>query len=200
MSDYPQASFLTSAHRAEQFIEDAGAEVAFAGRSNVGKSSAINAIVNRRNFARSSRNPGRTQLINFFTLRPGQRLVDLPGYGYARVAKTLRQHWRKLLDGYFGQRRSLAGLFLIVDVRRSLGDFDWQMLDWATQIDCPMHVLLTKADKVSRQEASRTLIAVRRELGDRASAQLFSATKRDGVEKARTRLEEILEQHRLRVE
>ena len=196
MSEYPQANFLSSAHRVDQFVEDAGAEVAFAGRSNSGKSSAINAILNRRNLARTAKIPGRTQLINFFSVRQGQRLVDLPGYGYARVSKQLQRHWQQLLDGYFDRRHSLAGLFIVVDSRRALGDFDWRMLDWAGRIGFPAHVLLTKADKLNREESAAALTNARRELRDEASAQLFSATKILGVDKARARLEEFLRSYR----
>lgn len=196
MSEYPQATFLSSAHRVDQFVEDAGAEVAFAGRSNSGKSSAINAILNRRNLARTAKTPGRTQLINFFSVRQGQRLVDLPGYGYARVSKQLQRHWQQLLDGYFDRRHSLAGLFIVVDSRRALGDFDWRMLDWAGRIGFPAHVLLTKADKLNREESAAALTNARRELRNEASAQLFSATKTLGVDKARARLEEFLRSYR----
>ncbi len=196
MSEYPQANFLSSAHRVDQFVEDVGAEVAFAGRSNSGKSSAINAILNRRNLARIAKTPGRTQLINFFSVRQGQRLVDLPGYGYARVSKQLQRHWQQLLDGYFDRRHSLAGLFVVVDSRRSLGNFDWQMLDWAGRIGFPAHVLLTKADKLNREESAAALTNARRELRNEASAQLFSATKILGVDKARARLEEFLRSYR----
>ena len=192
MSVFPDAVFLTSAHEARQFVPDSGAEVAFAGRSNAGKSSAINTILSRRNFARTSKSPGRTQLINFFSLTGDQRLVDLPGYGYARVGKSLRKHWRGLLAEYFESRASLQGLFLVVDSRRRLGDFDWQMLDWSRMIECPVHVLLTKADKLKRQEASRTLAAVQKDLGGIATVQLFSATKRLGLEEARRLLDRLL--------
>ncbi len=192
MSVFPDAVFLTSAHEARQFVPDSGAEVAFAGRSNAGKSSAINTILNRRNFARISKSPGRTQLINFFSLTGDQRLVDLPGYGYARVGRSLRKHWRGLLADYFESRASLQGLFLVVDSRRRLGDFDWQMLDWSRMIECPVHVLLTKADKLKRQEASRTLAAVQKDLGGIATVQLFSATKRLGLEEARRLLDRLL--------
>lgn len=192
MSAYPDARFITSAHEPHQFIPDDGTEVAFAGRSNAGKSSAINTIVNRRNFARTSKSPGRTQLINFFGLAPGKRLVDLPGYGYARVSRSLQDHWRRLLEAYFEDRRSLVGTFLIVDSRRGLGDFDRMMLDWCVSIDCPVHVLLTKADKLKRQVAGKMLAAVQRETGDAAGAQLFSALKGTGVEQARERLDELL--------
>ena len=192
MSHYPQASFLTSAHQPRQFVADEGAEVAFSGRSNAGKSSAINAIVNQRNFARISKSPGRTQLINFFTLRDNQRLVDLPGYGYARVPQSVQKHWRQLMGAYFEQRRSLVGLFVMVDIRRSLSDFDWQMIDWTAQIGCPAHVLLTKADKLKRGAAMNTFLQVRKELGEAATVQLFSATKRTGVEEAREALDGML--------
>ena len=192
MSVFPDAVFLTSAHEARQFVPDSGAEVAFAGRSNAGKSSAINTILNRRNFARTSKSPGRTQLINFFSLTGDQRLVDLPGYGYARVGRSLRKHWRGLLADYFESRASLRGMFLVVDSRRQLGDFDWQMLDWSRMIECPVHVLLTKADKLKRQEASRTLAAVQKDLGGTATVQLFSATKRLGLEEARRLLDRLL--------
>jgi GTP-binding protein len=192
MSVFPDAAFLTSAHEASQFVPDSGAEVAFAGRSNAGKSSAINSILNRRNFARTSKSPGRTQLINFFSLTDDRRLVDLPGYGYARVGRSLRKHWRGLLADYFEARASLQGLFLVVDSRRRLGDFDWQMLDWSRMIECPVHVLLTKADKLKRQEASRTLAAVQKELGEIATVQLFSATKGLGLEEARNLLDRLL--------
>jgi len=192
MSLYPSASYLTGAYEPWQFCPDTGVEVAFAGRSNAGKSSAINAIVNRRNFARTSKSPGRTQLINFFALRPGERLVDLPGYGFAKVTRTMQAHWRALLGSYFESRRSLAGLFVVVDVRRELGDYDTQMLDWAASLDCPAHVLLTKADKLKRGAAATALRNVRRELGSSATAQLFSATRAAGVEEARSALEQML--------
>ena len=192
MASYSDARFLLSAFKAEQFVPDRGREVAFAGRSNAGKSSAINAIVNRRGFARTSKSPGRTQLINFFQLDDRSRLVDLPGYGYARVSRALQEHWRGLLVDYFEQRSSLAGLMLIVDVRRGLGDFDWQMLDWCRDIDCPVHVLLTKADKLKRAEAARALAEVKRELDGQASVQLFSAIKKQGLGPAREALNAFL--------
>ena len=192
MSQYPAARFLTSAAEPRQFVADRGCEVAFAGRSNAGKSSAINAILGRRAIARTSKSPGRTQLVNFFLLRDEQRLVDLPGYGYARVSRAMREHWRALLQAYFEKRRSLAGLILVVDSRRGLGDFDAQMLSWAQALGCPVHVLLTKADKLSREEAQRTLAAAKRALRDDASVQLFSATTGLGLEEARARLAALL--------
>lgn len=192
MSHYPKAAFLTSAHQPSQFVADQGAEVAFAGRSNAGKSSAINAIVNQRNFARTSKSPGRTQLVNFFILRDQQRLVDLPGYGYARVARSMQEHWRKLMTAYFEQRKSLVGLMVVVDARRLLGDYDWQMIDWGEQIGCSTHILLTKADKLKKGASISALNQVRKELGGSATVQLFSATKRTGVEEARTTLDKML--------
>lgn len=193
MSDYPGARFLTSANAASQFVADDGAEVAVAGRSNAGKSSAINAIVNRRHFARTSKTPGRTQLVNFFELAPGRRLVDLPGYGFARVSDSMRRHWNALLDAYFHQRHSLRGLLLVVDIRRQLTDFDLQMLEFAEAVDLPVHVLLTKADKLRQGEVAAEVRAARLALGDRASVQAFSAPKRRGEAEARAVLNRFLD-------
>jgi len=193
MSQFPDAKFLLSANAARQFLPDNGTEVAVAGRSNAGKSSAINVIVNRRQFARTSKTPGRTQLVNFFELRAGQRLVDLPGYGFARVSESVRQHWGRLLQAYFEQRKCLSGLILVVDVRRQLGDFDRQMLAFASSMAVPVHILLTKSDKLKRGQAATALLAVQKELAASASAQLFSALKRQGVEEARDVLERFLE-------
>ena len=193
MSLYPEARFITSAARAAQFLPDEGAEVAFAGRSNAGKSSAINSILGRRDFARTSKTPGRTQLINFFALAADQRLVDLPGYGYAKVSREMREQWREMLGDYFDSRDSLAGLMVVVDSRRGVLEFDLQMLEWGRALDCQLHVLLTKADKLSRQEATAALRAAERELQDlRVSVQLFSATTRLGLEQARTELATML--------
>ena len=192
MSHYPDACFLTSANRATQFVADTGIEVAFAGRSNAGKSSAINTMVNQRDFARTSKSPGRTQLINFFQLRQDQRLVDLPGYGYAKVPKEMQKHWEKLLEAYFQQRKSLGGMFIIVDIRRGIGDYDHQMLQWAEQLNCPAHVLLTKADKLRSGQASQAIFAARKELADIAGVQLFSALKRSGEVEARQALDQML--------
>ena len=192
MSQYPLAAFIKSADALSQFVPDEGAEVAFAGRSNAGKSSAINVIVNRRQFARTSKTPGRTQLVNFFKLRDGARIVDLPGYGFARVSTRMRSHWASLMADYFESRASLRGMFLIVDMRRQLTDFDRQMLAFAESVGLPVHVLLTKADKLKRGQAARALLEVRRDLGDVATVQAFSALTRDGEEAARSKLEEFL--------
>ena len=192
MSQFPDAEFILSANAASQFVPDEGVEVAVAGRSNAGKSSAINVIVNRRQFARTSKTPGRTQLVNFFRLRDGQRLVDLPGYGFAKVSESMRRHWGELLQQYFETRKSLGGLILVVDVRRQLKDFDHQMLAFAESVDLPVHILLTKADKLKRGQASTALLTVRKQLGDRASVQLFSSLNRQGAEEARDVLKKFL--------
>ena len=192
MSVYPHIEFMTSANRPNQFVADSGREVAFAGRSNAGKSSAINTITARRKLARISKTPGRTQLINFFELQPDQRLVDLPGYGFAKVPEAMRKHWRELMTAYFERRQSLAGLFVVMDCRRPLRDFDLQMMAWAEHRECPAHVLLTKADKLSKGKASAALHSTRRELGDSATVQLFSALKSIGVDEARTHLDAML--------
>ena len=192
MSQYPDAKFILSANAAAQFVPDEGSEVAVAGRSNAGKSSAINVIVNRRQFARTSKTPGRTQLVNFFELRPGQRLVDLPGYGFAKVSERVRRHWGQLLQDYFEQCESLNGLLLIVDIRRRLTEFDQQMLMLAGAVSLPVHVLLTKADKLKRGQAATALLQVQKELGERATAQLFSALDRRGEDEARAVLERFL--------
>jgi len=192
MSQYPDACFIKSANRPDQFPEDSGTEVAVAGRSNAGKSSAINVIVNRRQFARTSKTPGRTQLVNFFSLRDGQRLVDLPGYGFAQVAERMREHWGNLLSHYFRSRRSLRGLLLIVDIRRELTDYDRQMMAFAGDVGLPIHILLTKADKLKRGQVANAVLAVRNEVGDRATVQSFSALKREGEVEARNVLERLL--------
>jgi GTP-binding protein len=192
MSLYPAAAFITSANRAAQFVPDDGAEVAFAGRSNAGKSTAINVILNRRDFARTSKTPGRTQLVNFFSLADGIRLVDLPGYGYAKVPRAVRDHWQRLMEAYFRRRRSLLGLMVAVDSRRGIGDFDRQMIAWAAALDCPVHVLLTKADKLNRRESAEVLAAAVAELGAGVSVQLFSGTTKLGVDEARGALQRLL--------
>jgi GTP-binding protein len=193
MSQYPEARFLQSAASTAQLVPDDGVEVAFVGRSNAGKSSAINTIVNRRQFARTSKTPGRTQLINFFALAEGRRLVDLPGYGFARVADSMRAGWEQLIGGYLAERQSLTGLFLIVDARRGLNDGDEQVLALAASYGLPVHILLSKADKLKRGQAAKALMEARRQVAGRASVQLYSALKRDGVEEARDMLERMLD-------
>ena len=188
MSVSLNASFLTSAREAAQFPVDSGREVAVAGRSNSGKSTAINALVGRRSLARTSKTPGRTQLINFFLIEEDRRLVDLPGYGYAKVPDSMRKHWRHLLEAYFGGRRSLVGLLVTVDIRRGLRELDWVMLNWAENSGVPSAVLLTKADKLSRGAARSRHLEVSGSLPDTVQALLFSAPKRLGVDEARRHL------------
>jgi GTP-binding protein len=192
MSQYPEAHFIKSANRLDQFVPDTGTEVAVAGRSNAGKSSAINIIVNRRQFARTSKTPGRTQLVNFFNLRDDERLVDLPGYGFARVSDATRHHWGDLLTGFFNVRSSLRGLMLIVDIRRELTDYDRQMMTLGATVNLPVHILLTKSDKLKRGKAATARLTVMKEVGDKATVQLFSALNRQGEVEARDVLQNFL--------
>jgi GTP-binding protein len=186
MSIYPHVKFLTSAAQAHQLAPDTGREVAFAGRSNSGKSTAINAITQRAGLARVSRTPGRTQLINFFELGAERRLVDLPGYGYAKVPERVRAEWLELMQHYFNVRESLVGLMLIVDSRRGLGEQDVAMLEWLLARDREAHVLLTKSDKINRRDATRVLKETVEACADTAvTAQLFSAHSKQGVDAAR---------------
>ncbi len=186
MSIYPNVKFLTSAAEAHQLAPDMGKEIAFAGRSNSGKSTAINAITHRTGLARVSRTPGRTQLVNFFELAPERRLVDLPGYGFAKVPERVRLHWLLLMEHYFNVRQSLVGLILIVDSRRGLGAQDAGMLEWILSRDRHAHVLLTKADKLNRRDAQRILRETMSACSDTSvTVQLFSAHKSEGTEEAR---------------
>ena len=194
---FRSAAFLTSAAELRQLPADAGAEIAFAGRSNAGKSSALNAICDQSGLARTSKTPGRTQLLNVFALDDGYRLVDLPGYGYAKVPEAMRDKWRRVIDAYLRERESLRGVVLIVDSRHPLKEFDQQMLAYCHDIGLACHVLLTKADKLGRGEAARTLAAVRKEIaaaGFAASAQLFSAQAKTGLDEARSALAALLSQ------
>jgi len=192
MSQYPKAKFIKSANEPKQFVSDVGVEICFAGRSNSGKSSAINVIVNRRQFAKTSKTPGRTQLVNFFELDEQVRLVDLPGYGYANVSNVLREYWGKLLSFYFENRKSLKGLFMIVDIRRGLTEYDRNMLFFAKLQDLPVHILLTKSDKLKRGAAKVKLIEVQKELEKSATMQLFSSLNRQGLDVARDVLKKFL--------
>ncbi|HUH31328.1 MAG TPA: ribosome biogenesis GTP-binding protein YihA/YsxC [Rhodanobacter sp.] len=203
------AQFVLAAHRVSQLPADQGAEVAFAGRSNAGKSSALNTLTNHQGLARTSKTPGRTQQMVAFSLPPpvqiaGQppadvRLIDLPGYGYAKVPLEMREHWKLEIDAYLHQRRSLRALVLIVDIRHPLKDFDRIMLEFCRATQLPCHVLLTKADKLSRGQATQALAALRKQFaseGLRATAQIFSASAGTGVEEARQAVMELLRQPR----
>lgn len=185
MPQFPSVEFLTSSWQPHQFPADQGGEVAFAGRSNAGKSSALNAITGRKDLARTSKTPGRTQLINFFALNERQRLADLPGYGYAKVPEKMRDHWRQLMERYVETRASLGGVIIVMDSRHPLTDFDWQMLEWTGAQSLPVHLLLTKADKLGRGESMATIKKVRAEVGEGVTAQLFSAVVKTGVDEAR---------------
>ncbi len=190
------ASFLTSANQLNQLPPDEGLEVAFAGRSNAGKSSALNTLTDQRSLARTSKTPGRTQLINFFIIDEQRRLVDLPGYGYAKVPEAVKRHWQQVLADYLRVRRCLRGLILLMDIRHPLKEFDRQMLDWCTHQQMPVHILLTKADKLKRGPAGNTLQQVRKTLKTDyplATVQLFSSLDKQGVEQAREKLAEWLE-------
>ena len=167
--------------------------MAFAGRSNVGKSSAINKITNRRALARVSKQPGRTRELNYFVYDEQSRIVDLPGYGYAKVNAAMQAAWAKLLERYLRERQVLRGVFLIMDIRHPMGKFDQIMLEYCQSCDLPMHILLNKADKLSRSAALKTMKEISRELNAMdVSLQLFSALKGTGVEDARERLAEWL--------
>jgi len=190
--DFRQTRFLKSAASLTDLPPDRGREAAFAGRSNAGKSSALNALAGVSGLARVSKTPGRTRLINFFAVDGEKRLVDLPGYGYAKVPETERRRWGELLEGYFQQRQTLAGLMLIMDVRHPLTDYDRQLLQFATPLGRPVHVLLSKADKLGKNAARQSLAEVKRGLGTAGSVQLLSSHTGEGVDEARTVLAEWL--------
>lgn len=182
---YRSAQFLMSAEKLSQCPMDTGYEVAFAGRSNAGKSSVINTLADHRKLARTSKTPGRTQLINFFQLDEQRRLVDLPGYGYAKVPQEMKEKWQKHLSEYLQKRDCLKGLVLVMDIRHPLQDFDLSILEWAKKDNLPVHITLTKADKLKPNAARNQLQQVRKHLAGlniQASAQIFSSLKKQGVE------------------
>lgn len=178
---YRVARYVISAHQLKQLGDDSGYEVAFAGRSNAGKSSAINSLTGQKSLARTSKTPGRTQQINIFAIDEQRRIADLPGYGYAKVPEKLREHWRHLMQAYFERRQSLRGVVLVMDIRHPMRAFDEQMLAWCAATGVPCHVLLTKADKLKRGPAQSTLLQVRKALPAGATAQVFSASSGDGL-------------------
>lgn len=184
---FQNATFYISAHHLRDLPPPTGMEVAFAGRSNAGKSSALNTLANHNRLAYVSKQPGRTQLINFFSLGNDRFLVDLPGYGYAKVPVAMREHWQLTLSKYLSERRTLGGLVLVMDCRHPLTPLDRQMLDWFSPSGKPIHVLLTKSDKLSRNAANQTLQAVKKELQgtwNNCTIQLFSSLKKQGVDEA----------------
>jgi GTP-binding protein len=188
LTDFRRAQFLTSASKVSECPDDTGFEVAFAGRSNAGKSSCINVLTDNRHLARTSKTPGRTQLINFFSLNLDntQRLVDLPGYGYAKVSHSTKENWQLHLENYLQKRASLKGLVLLMDCRHPLKDFDCNLIAWAQAADLPVHAVLTKADKFNRGPGQQILLQIQNELrkewGNRVSVQLFSSLSKQGVE------------------
>jgi GTP-binding protein len=176
------ARYVLSAHELKQLPKDRGIEVAIAGRSNAGKSSAINTFTDQKALARTSKTPGRTQQIVIFELDERRRIADLPGYGYAKVPLKLKAHWRNVMARYFQTRSCLKGVLLVMDIRHPMREFDQQMLDWCVAAGIPCHILLTKADKLKRGPAQSTLLKVRRDLPAIASIQVFSASKKTGLE------------------
>ena len=192
---YRQARFLISAGKAKQFPHH-GREVAFAGRSNAGKSSAINTLCDNKSLARTSKTPGRTRLVNFFELDEQRRLVDLPGYGFAKVPLAIKNEWEKLMTQYLSDQQPLSGLVVIMDIRHPLNDYDWQMLQWCHHYQLPAHVLLTKADKIKRGAQQNSKLQTQKKLKEadiNASVQVFSALKKTGLDELVVKLNEWLE-------
>jgi GTP-binding protein len=187
---FQDIAFFTTVASEAELPPGSNAEVAFAGRSNAGKSSAINALVNRSRLAFVSKTPGRTQHINYFSMGSGRYLVDLPGYGYAKVPRDMKIYWETLIAGYLRNRAQLRGLVVVMDIRHPLTELDIQLVEWFAPSGKPIHVLLTKADKLNRQQANEQLGKVREALADipAASAQLFSAPSKTGAAEAELRL------------
>lgn len=188
LTNFQVATFIKSASRLTECPPDSGREVAFCGRSNAGKSSAINTLTRHTGLARVSKTPGRTQLINFFELQNNRRLVDLPGYGYARVPISVKQHWHTHLDHYLRERTSLSGLVLLMDIRHPLKEFDVTLLTWCAEANLPLHVLLTKADKLKRGAQKNTLLSLKRDLPNQFSVQLFSSLHKTGLDELEAKL------------
>ena len=191
---YHQAKFINSAPNLKHAPPDLGREIAFAGRSNAGKSSALNTLTRQHALARTSKTPGRTQLLNFFAIDERLRFVDLPGYGFASAPLAIKQQWGKAIEEYLNRRKSLCGIVLVMDVRHPLTEFDWQMLTWCGHAELPVHILLTKADKLSFGAAKSVLLQVQKDLCDAPiplSVQLFSALKKSGVDEAHQALDQL---------
>jgi GTP-binding protein len=184
---FPNVRFLLSVADEEQFPADTGREVAFAGRSNAGKSSAINSIMVRNGLARTSKTPGRTKLLNFFEVEEGRRIVDLPGYGYAEASPVEKAQWTRVIDA-LPSRESIVGLFLIVDIRRGITEQDEQLIEWALAAGWQVHALLTKSDKLNQRERASALKTAQASVPEGVTVQIFSAHDRTGVEPAQKRL------------
>lgn len=191
MSQFPQVRFMLSVAGMDQFPPDEGREIAFSGRSNAGKSSAINAILQRNGLARISKTPGRTKLLNFFEIEPGRRIIDLPGYGYAAASPVEKRQWTALIDT-LPARACIAGLFLIVDIRRGVRDEDLQLVEWARSAGWDVHVLLAKSDKLNQRDRAAALKEAQRQLPDSVSAQVFSSHDGTGVASAQKRFINML--------
>jgi len=186
--NFQKAHFIVGAAQLKQLPHDEGVEIAFAGRSNAGKSSALNALTQQKNLARTSKTPGRTQQINVFELQPGMRLIDLPGYGYAKVSAKVKKQWQQTLNLYLEQRQSLQGLVLLMDSRHPLKDLDANIVQWCVACKLPCHILLTKADKLNQDKQHKTLALVKLTFVESVSVQLFSATKKTGLEQLKQQL------------
>ena len=202
--NYQQTHFVMSAPDIRHLPSDTGIEVAFAGRSNAGKSSALNTLTNQKSLARTSKTPGRTQLINLFEVADGKRLVDLPGYGYAEVPEEMKRKWQRALGEYLEKRQSLQGLVVLMDIRHPLTTLDSQLLCWFCQTQKPVHIVMTKADKLSRQQQNKTLAEVEKAVTellsqnglqnakDKFSLQIFSSLKKIGKDVLKNKLAEFL--------
>jgi len=190
---FENINFEKSISELNQSPEDVGSEIAFVGRSNAGKSTAINSITNRRSLAKTSKTPGRTQLINFFRVNENNRFVDLPGYGFAKASKEKQKSWNRLVTNYIKYRQSLKGIVLIIDIRRGFGEMDLMFLDFYLPLNKKLHILLTKADKLSKQKQSLMLNEAINNYGLIATIQLFSGTKKIGVAEAQDQVIRILE-------
>lgn len=192
--NYQNAKFLLSVAMLDQLPSDEGAEVAIIGRSNAGKSSVLNQLTQNKSLARTSKTPGRTQLINLFSIDDKQRIADLPGYGYAKVSDDIKKKWQQLLDAYLRNRECLRGLILVMDSRHPLKEFDQRMLDWCHECGLPVHILLNKIDKLTQSAAMKTLKEVNKEIGknypDHVTVQTFSALKSTGIDTLRKKLDE----------
>ncbi|HFD11766.1 MAG TPA: YihA family ribosome biogenesis GTP-binding protein [Crenotrichaceae bacterium] len=184
---YQNMKFMLSVVRMQDAPVDEGLEVAFAGRSNAGKSSGLNVLASQNNLARTSKTPGRTRELNYFEIDSQRRIVDLPGYGYAKVSRQVQNQWRGLLDDFLQNRQSLQGLMVFMDIRHPMSDYDLQLIDWCEHRQLPLHILLTKADKLGYGKAKSTLMAIRQELTPAtmpATVQTFSALKKTGLDEA----------------
>ena len=192
MLGFENIKFIKSANQVSQFPENSGNEIAFVGRSNAGKSTVLNVIFNRKNIAKTSKTPGRTQLVNFFKLDDDSCIVDLPGYGFANVSREKRKQWDRLISNYFKTRAALTGVFLVVDGRRGITDLDRVFIDFYLPLEKSLHVLINKSDKLNKSEQTLVLEQFESYLGEVATIQLFSGTKKMGIEIAQNRLIEML--------